>query len=323
METKKSRYFTLMIMPDVVGLEVRRVRISRRLVKALSGTAAAVAVVCLGAFIHGSYMWSQAEENSTLRAENESLRARVAGLDRRLEEIDGVVERVKTLDSKLRTLTMVSDPERHLAMGPVGERELAPPAREDPTLRADLLGSGTRSVKLVQTRIAGTSEDLETTEKSVGTLAAFLEDQRAILSSTPSRAPARGFVSSTFGMRVDPFTGLAQLHGGIDFSANIGAPVSATADGVVIFSGTDPSYGKMIKLDHGSGLVTQYAHMSKLNVRLGEQVRRGALIGAVGNTGRSTGPHLHYEVRVNGVPVDPRRYLLDLQGITILAPSEN
>jgi murein DD-endopeptidase MepM/ murein hydrolase activator NlpD len=221
---------------------------------------------------------------------------------------------VKQFDSKLRAITMVSDPERNLAIGPVGmtepdHRDMATSAQ--PNLRRDLLGPVDRSVDLVLTRISDAEHDASAIMNSVAMLSSYLEDQQAMLSSTPSRAPAKGFISSIFGMRIDPFTGLAQMHAGLDFSANIGARVSATADGLVIYTGMDGAYGRNIRVDHGHGLVTGYGHLSKINVKVGEQVKRGQAIGAVGNTGRSTGPHLHYEVRLNGIPQDPHRFLLE------------
>jgi murein DD-endopeptidase MepM/ murein hydrolase activator NlpD len=271
--------------------------------------------ICTAAFAHGAYMWQQAKENETLHAENEALRARLEGLDLRLEGIDEVIERVKQFDTKLRTITNVSDPERNLAMGPVGgggESERRDPALgPQSALRRDLLGPVDRSVGLVETRAQVGEKEAKSTEHSVSQLSSYLEDQKAMLSSTPSRAPTRGFVSSIFGMRIDPFTGLAQMHAGLDFSANIGAKVTATADGLVIFTGVDGAYGKNIRVDHGNGLVTCYGHLSKIDVKTGQQVKRGQAIGAVGNTGRSTGPHLHYEVRLNGIPQDPHRFLLD------------
>lgn len=112
-------------------------------------------------------------------------------------------------------------------------------------------------------------------------------------------------------MRVDPFTGLPQYHAGLDFSARVGANVMATADGIVTWSGNKGAYGKVIELEHETGLSTKYAHLSKLNVKVGEKVRRGQIIGLVGNTGRSTGPHLHYEVRLRGVAQNPQRFLLE------------
>ncbi len=312
MEPKKSRYFTLMIMPDTSTIEVRRVRVSRRLLLGGIIVASFVFLICAAAFVHGIYMWEQARENAGLRAENESLRTRIVAVDQKLEDIDAAVERVKQFDSKLRTITMVSDPERHLAMGPVGGGEGDRTAiGNNPMLRNDLLGSATRSVELTEQRAQAAAAFATEVEESVQGLAAYLETQQTLLSSVPSRAPARGPITSIFGMRVDPFTGLPMLHAGIDFSANIGSRVSSTADGLVIFSGVDGAYGKCVKIDHGNGIVTQYAHLSKTEVSVGDRVKRGQVVGAVGNTGRSTGPHLHYEVRVNGVPTDPHRFLLD------------
>ena len=312
MEPKKSRYFTLMIMPDTSTIEVRRVRVSRRLLLGGIVAASLVFLLCAAAFVHGVYMWEQAEQNSVLRSENESLRTRIASLDQKLEDIDAVVERVKQFDNKLRTITMVSDPERHLAMGPVGGSERDENAiGNNPQLRADLLGSPTRSVELAEQRADAAHSLAAEVEKEAASLAAYLQNQEALLASVPSRAPARGYVSSLFGMRIDPFTGLPTLHAGIDYSANIGARVSCTADGVVIFAGPDGAYGKHVKVDHGNGIVSQYAHLSRLDVKVGDKVKRGQVVGAVGNTGRSTGPHLHYEIRVKGIPTDPRRFLLD------------
>lgn len=301
-----------MIMPDTSTLEVRRIRVSRRLLVGFAIGTACVFLTCASAILHGAFMWKEARENGVLRAENEALRARLEGVDLRLDTIDQIVERVKQFDNKLRTITMVSDPERNLAIGPVGGDVESPRSvPPQPDLRRDLLGSLQRSIGLVENRLFERGDALEALERSVSALSTHLEDQQALLASTPSRAPARGFVSSLFGMRVDPFTGLAQLHAGVDYSANVGARVSSTADGLVIFAGQDGAYGKQIKIDHGNGLVSQYAHLSQTHVKVGDQVKRGSLIGAVGNTGRSTGPHLHYEIRLNGVPQDPRRFLLE------------
>jgi len=311
-EPKKSRYFTLMIMPDTSTIEVRRVRVSRRLLMGGIVIATFVFLVCTAAFVHGLYMWEQARENAGLRTENESLRSRISALDEKLEDIDSTVERVKQFDNKLREITMVSDPERHLAMGPVGGGEGDHPTIGDnPQLRADLLGPATRSVSLAEQRASAAQDFSREVENGVSSLAMYLQNQQSLLASVPSRAPARGYVSSIFGMRIDPFTGLPVLHAGLDYSANIGSRVSSTADGVVIFAGIDGSYGKCVKIDHGNGIVTLFGHMSKFDLKVGDKVKRGQLVGAVGNTGRSTGPHLHYEVRVNGVPVDPQRFLLD------------
>lgn len=118
-----------------------------------------------------------------------------------------------------------------------------------------------------------------------------------------------GWYSSNFGYRIDPFTGQQSMHEGIDFPAESGTPIVATASGKVIFAEWHPAYGKMIEIDHGNGLVSRYAHTSSLAVREGDLVVRGQRIATVGSTGRSTGPHLHFEVRLNGVPQNPARFL--------------
>lgn len=125
----------------------------------------------------------------------------------------------------------------------------------------------------------------------------------------PSSAPVIGPIGSGFGFRVDPLTGRSALHTGLDFPAHIGTPIRAAAGGVVITTLTVPSYGQMVEIDHGNRLITRYAHTSQLLVKPGQLIKRGQQIAMVGNTGRSTGPHLHFEVLYDGVPQDPARFL--------------
>jgi murein DD-endopeptidase MepM/ murein hydrolase activator NlpD len=131
------------------------------------------------------------------------------------------------------------------------------------------------------------------------------------LASVPLRTPVLGEpdVSSGFGMRIDPFIRAPAMHTGMDFRGDTGDAVRATADGTVTVAGLNGGYGKMVEIDHGNGLTTRYAHLSDIGVKVGQRVRAGLIIGQVGSTGRSTGPHLHYETRVSGDAVDPRRFL--------------
>jgi murein DD-endopeptidase MepM/ murein hydrolase activator NlpD len=116
-------------------------------------------------------------------------------------------------------------------------------------------------------------------------------------------------VGSGFGFRADPFSGRAALHTGLDFPSEVGTPVHAAAGGVVLMSEVHPEYGRLVELDHGNGLVTRYAHNSKVLVKAGDLVKRGQVISEVGTSGRSTGAHLHFEVLVDGVPQDPAKFL--------------
>jgi murein DD-endopeptidase MepM/ murein hydrolase activator NlpD len=131
------------------------------------------------------------------------------------------------------------------------------------------------------------------------------------LTLVPYRKPVIGEVEFTsgFGVRSDPFLGRPAMHTGLDFRASTGDPVRATANGKVVSSGWNGGYGRMVEIDHGNGLATRYGHLSEINVRVGDQIRIGQVIGAVGSTGRSTGPHLHYETRIDGEAVDPQKFL--------------
>ncbi len=144
----------------------------------------------------------------------------------------------------------------------------------------------------------------------LGVLEALLVQDSANRKFMPTLAPiVDGWFSSNFGYRIDPFTGLQTFHEGIDFPAETGTVIVAAASGKVVEAGVHPQYGKILAIDHGNGLLSRYAHASQVLVREGDLVVRGQPVATVGTTGRSTGPHLHFEVRLNGVPQNPARFL--------------
>ena len=151
-------------------------------------------------------------------------------------------------------------------------------------------------------------------EKQLDVLGALLENQELAEAERPSRAPAPGYISSGFGSRADPFTGGRDHHLGVDFDANYGDPVSAAANGIVSFSGWKSGYGNTVVVDHGDGYQTLYAHNQRNLVRVGDVVRAGQELAKVGSSGRSSGAHLHFEVHVNGRPVNPMAYLQRIRG---------
>ncbi|MSP86415.1 MAG: M23 family metallopeptidase [Methylotenera sp.] len=141
-------------------------------------------------------------------------------------------------------------------------------------------------------------------------LEAKLLQQSVLKGTLPNSSPVdAAFNSSSYGWRIDPFNGNKAFHEGLDFSAETGAPIFSAAGGIVTSAEYQPDYGKIVKINHGSGLETRYAHASKLLVKVGERVKKGQVVAEVGNTGRSTGAHLHYEIRLNGNALDPRKYL--------------
>lgn len=152
---------------------------------------------------------------------------------------------------------------------------------------------------------------LKEIEVRVHQLDQHLLDKESFLRSTPTLMPAAGHLTSSYGPRMSPYAGRIKMHEGIDVGAPTGTPIVAPADGVVTFSGAKPGFGNFVQIDHGYGVETIYGHASTLNVKKGQKVVRGDRIATVGNTGYSTGPHVHYEVRVNGTPVDPLYYTLN------------
>lgn len=138
-----------------------------------------------------------------------------------------------------------------------------------------------------------------------------LEKKKNLLAATPSIKPVNGWITSRFGYRKSPFTGKRSFHSGLDISNKKGTKILATANGKITFAAKKMYYGKLITIDHGYGKATKYAHLNKILVKQGQKVKRGEVIATLGNTGQSTGPHLHYEVRINGAPVNPLKYILN------------
>jgi murein DD-endopeptidase MepM/ murein hydrolase activator NlpD len=154
------------------------------------------------------------------------------------------------------------------------------------------------------------SRQIDARTDQLGVLEALLVQSSANRRFVPTLAPiVDGWFSSNFGFRIDPFNGQNSFHEGIDFPAESGTPIMAAASGQVVTAEVHPQYGKMIEIDHGNGLVSRYAHTSQMLVKVGDLVVRGQKVGSVGSTGRSTGPHLHFEVRLNGIPQNPARFL--------------
>ena len=183
----------------------------------------------------------------------------------------------------------------------------SPPADLDPS--RDLKAKHDDLMQKMHEQVVQLNEEAKIQQEEFTALIGALEEQENLLARTPSVYPAKGGLTSTFGSRKSPFTGESEFHKGIDIAARRGTAVIAPAEGRVTMTGYNGAYGKMMVIDHGYGVVTRYAHLSKFFKKKGQKVKLGEKIACVGNTGRSTGPHLHYEVHLNGMPVDPRNYV--------------
>ncbi|OGP94177.1 MAG: hypothetical protein A2Z19_01390 [Deltaproteobacteria bacterium RBG_16_54_18] len=230
----------------------------------------------------------------------------VAANKQKVEELQQQSQRLKEFDVKLRiiaNLENAGDTNSFLAVGSV------PPASQEASKKAE--ANLQNDVSRMNTELDRLSTEAKFREKSFQELYSFLEGKKRQLSSTPSIWPARGWVTSGFGYRIDPFTGMHQLHDGIDIANRIGTPIIAPADGIVTRASHSVGFGLTVEISHEYGISTLYGHLSQVYVSVGQRVRRGTRIAAMGNSGRATGPHLHYRVSLNNVPMHPGNYILN------------
>ena len=274
---------------------------------------AAVLAVSAAA-LYGSWVALQAVQNENryrveiefLQEQNQAQAFHIQQFSDTLGQLNQQMERLQNFYAKLKILT-------HLELQEPQDPSMATGGPQPDSREHNLYLE--ESLKRQIQRVHWEMEELQMLgkiqERNAYKVEQFFDSQRSLLASTPTIWPVRGWVTSSFGQRISPFTGRLQMHEGLDIAARPGTPVRATADGVVIYSGWKSDLGKLVTIDHGYGYRTRYGHLSAIYVRKGQRVKRGETVGAVGNTGRSTGPHLHYEVKVSGLPVNPKNYLLD------------
>ncbi len=292
---KKS--YTLVIASSQRGT-VRKLRVPAYALHALAALVAVGGITVLGAV--GSYsrmLWKVANYDQ-LRREQATLQKRYSNLQEMVRDSN---QRLSSLQS-LATEVAVSYGIMRFRNTPFG---LAEEAAGNP-LEADAGDNHQRTVDQYYFLMKNASSVALAAQ---GGLQLMPGRAWSDLSYTPSMWPVHGYISGSFGERLDPFNGEGAFHAGVDISSNYGDPVRATADGLVTAVEMRAGYGRVVVVDHGFGLSTWYGHLSGFNTNIGTRVTRGAVIGFVGTSGRATGPHVHYEVRLRGAPVNPWRYL--------------
>ena len=301
--------FTLIVVPDHHGAEVKRFKLQKKRLFQFGGVFSVLVLATVVAVAHYLTVVGQAGENPALRDENLKLKSELLAVRERLEHIGATLDRVERFDQKLRAITLLSDPQRNLAMGPTEENpdSKVPAAGDNQFLRT----RAPETPRALSEKLDKAGAEAARQEQSLQELQAYFQDQKSLLASTPSVWPVRGWVTSDFGTRLDPYTSERVMHAGLDIATTHGKEVIAPSDGTVVFAGLEGGYGNVLVIDHGYGIKTRYGHLASIRVKAGEKVKRGALIAGVGNTGRLTGPHLHYEVRVNGIAQNPRKFILD------------
>jgi murein DD-endopeptidase MepM/ murein hydrolase activator NlpD len=289
-----NEFYTLIVVPHAKA-RFRRIQVSVKLIKWAGVFTATVSLVLLISIVHYAHIAVEVHELRRLRSENRALLDKTLQYEQNAGKIQLKVEYLQKMVTKLGVMAGLEQTLPDATVGGVG----GVPSAEStsPTIEPSAIRAMDRSLS-------------DLTDRS-NKLTAFYEDQSVLLASTPSIWPVRGYLSAGFGNRIDPFTGQRDFHAGIDISTPIGTRIHTPADGVVIAVGVKGAYGNAVTVDHGFGIVTQYGHMASFNVKPGQRLRRGELIGFVGSTGRSTAPHLHYEVWVRDQAQNPIHYILD------------
>jgi murein DD-endopeptidase MepM/ murein hydrolase activator NlpD len=330
--------YSLIVMTDVTK-PIRRFDVARRTLVRGAQAAGLLAVLLTFGLVDYVRVRMDHAELVRLRVETLEQRTRIAAFDSTVSEVESRLARLAEFERKVRTIANLPgqaaaggedvekvgadaggdlDAADAAAGGPDDEDLVAEPAVGSAVPRLHEVGVPAASVAPGGDRVSLLRVEAERLghvaagqELSLGGLIAQLEDKHHHLVSSPAIWPAKGWLTSRFGPRISPFTGLRQFHSGIDIAGAMGTDVIAPARGRVIFVGSKGPLGNTIEIDHGYGVRTHFGHNSAVAVRVGQEVERGQVIAKLGSTGRSTGPHLHYSVEVNGKAMNPLDFIFD------------
>jgi murein DD-endopeptidase MepM/ murein hydrolase activator NlpD len=333
-----AKNYTIMIASNRFG-ETYKLTIRAGWAKAMGFVAFLLLLLGVTATLDYVGLLMQVNENRMLHTENNNLKKEFEVAEEKLSSLEASLERIQNFTKKLNLITNVEDESRVLKLAlspatqsggivdtaaapavsrlPSSELLIREPNVPDRTVVDEKNGEmgavreAPRDYASLSIRIDRALRQSQLREQGVLQLWDSLSERQSLLASTPSIKPTHGWYTSRFGYRVDPFTNRPFMHAGVDMAAPAGTPVYAPADGIVSYVGYEPGYGKLVSIDHGYGVVTRFGHNSRVFVEQGQKVHRWDVISAVGNTGRSTGSHCHYEVRIHGVAVDPLNYILN------------
>jgi murein DD-endopeptidase MepM/ murein hydrolase activator NlpD len=300
-----ERKWTIVLVPPGSGMS-RAIEVSQRLLKTAIGFGGIVALVAVLLGYGTMSRTVDIQRAAALEQENSRLAQELGRMHGEMASLTDTLKTIAQRDARIRLLANLEPNDPSVQLAGIGG-----PA--DPRATDDLATMGVLGRRADEIRV-----DLGALIRRANLLAASfeeasdsLENHRDRLAAMPSIMPTAGWLTSAFSsMRDHPILHISRPHEGIDVSAPMGSPIQSPAAGKVIKAGWEAGYGNVIVIDHGYGLTTKFAHCSKVDGRSGQTVKRGEVIAYVGNTGLATGPHLHYEVRMNGKPVDPLRYVL-------------
>lgn len=299
-KARREGGWTVCLIPDDPAQETVRFRLHRRLLSVLLFLGAGL--FGWSAFVTTHYVWLQRSYQRLVRMEDEyeQMKQDFTRIRQYSSRLQSDLERMEQQVRRLQIIAGATAGGNIPQIAGIGGEAAPTPQTVG---RAHLLEQ--------QWFLAQGQQRAEALQDQLNQLYEVFQQKSVALSATPSILPVRGYVISGFGARIDPFTGAPDFHTGVDVFAPYGTPVVATAGGQVVFAGPQGTYGQLIIIDHGFGIFTYYGHLSKALVRKGDMVKRWQVIGLVGSTGRSTGPHVHYEVRYQNQPLNPLQFIVE------------
>ena len=283
---------TILVVPQKDG-PVIRLNLSAVVIRTILVSLTLVFLVSLAIFIDYLFIIEKGQAQRRLEKSLKLQQFEIQSIRNQLIGTREQLSKLEEFDRKLRIITDLQDIRPSVRFSP----------REEEV-------SGTDQSRKALSDLNRLAYDIRVRDASFFQLDAFLQERKDRLARTPSIAPTQGHLSSNFGLRTDPFTGGTKFHNGMDISNSPFSPIYAPADGVVVNTFNNAGYGEFLVIDHGYNIVSRYAHLSKYEVVVGQKVKRGDLIARMGNTGRSTATHLHYEILVRDQHVDPEKYIL-------------
>jgi murein DD-endopeptidase MepM/ murein hydrolase activator NlpD len=300
------KFYTCIIVPDTSS-NLHKLRVPIKALYAAAAVGIISFLILAGLGFNYAHMAIKVADYEKLQAENTELKIETKNLEVSARKLDTNITALEALSTQLTRIVQGDAFARRLAsISPamaVAAARTAGGATTDVTTAELLKDEG------LKTDVESMRERTTELEGQLRLLEELATHQDAVIRYTPTIWPIQGRIASSFGRRRDPFTGEPETHLGLDIVALLGTPVKAPADGIVLYSQRRAQYGNLIILDHGNGLTTRHGHLSRFAIKAGQRVSKGQVIGYVGMTGRTTGPHLHYEVRLNDRPVNPRSYL--------------
>jgi murein DD-endopeptidase MepM/ murein hydrolase activator NlpD len=298
-----KNFYTFLIIPKRKS-SAKRLTLSNKVLKGVAFCIMAVILASMYTYYDYIRIKRDKIELERLRRQTTEQKVQIDDLAEKVNNFAMRMEELSQLDKNIRTMANVEDKRYKGQILGIGGS-----INDETKIKSHAETDQRMVIAKIDQNVEQLSKDAVEQKNSFNELLKFLKKQKSILAATPSVWPVQGWVTSEFGFRSSPIGGGREFHKGIDIATRMGVHVVAPADGLVSEISYDRDVGHMVKIDHGYGMTSWYGHLFRSVVKQGNMVKRGDLIGYVGNTGRSTGSHLHYSVSLNGIPVNPRKYL--------------